>query len=110
MVVTAALQLQPDTIILVNANVPKNVTSADLSNQNNFFLLTALDVLAQIFSLWSDSQTSGEKGREDSAVTPAAGVGASCQTTQHTFCVSSEGQGMLKQCSNHLVFCTNAGD
>lgn len=31
-VVTAALKLEPDTTFLVNANVPKNVTSADLKN------------------------------------------------------------------------------
>lgn len=48
-VVTAALKLEPDRTFLVNANVPKNVTSADLNNKNNDFMLTTLEVLAQIF-------------------------------------------------------------
>lgn len=49
LVVTAALKLEPDTTFLVNANVPKNLSSADLSNKNNDFLLTSLDILALFF-------------------------------------------------------------
>lgn len=90
LVVTAALKLEPDTTFLVNANVPKNLSSADLSNKNNDFLLTSLDILALFFfsSLWSDSQTSVKKVRQDSTAIQLSGVEALCQDTDHTFPLS----------------------
>lgn len=85
-VVTAALKLEPDTTFLVNANVPKNVTSADLSSKNKDFLLITLGFLTLFsFSPWSESQTSEVKERQDSVVSPATGVGSTAhQGAQHT--------------------------
>jgi len=61
-VVTAALKFEPDTTFLMNANVSKNVRSADLSNKNNDFLLTSLEVLALIFFLCGQTLKLEQRG------------------------------------------------
>lgn len=61
-VVTAALKFEPDTTFLMNAIVSKNVRSADLSNKNNDFLLTSLEVLALIFFLCGETLKLEQRG------------------------------------------------
>lgn len=61
-VVTAALKFEPDTTFLMNAIVSKNVRSADLSNKNNDFLLTSLEVLALIFFLCGQTLKLEQRG------------------------------------------------
>lgn len=61
-VVTAALTFEPDTTFLMNANVSKNVHSADLSNKNNDFLLASLEVLALIFFLCGQTLKLEQRG------------------------------------------------
>jgi len=61
-VVTAALKFEPDTTFLMNANVSKNVRSADLSNKNSDFLLTSLEVLALIFFLCGQTLKLEQRG------------------------------------------------
>lgn len=104
-VVTAALKLEPGTTFLVNANVPKHVTSAALNTKNNDFLLMAS---AQIFFSVVRFPNQWREGEAGFCCPPSCRAGGTAPGyTAHGPSLSPGGRGggMLKQCSNHLAFC-----